>query len=126
MVATLRQLINEITNILPIARPPPIIEAIILINACQGDEYAMAKYTLGKTDSDLLTLSLAIEHLRTVEEEIKSKKDTANVAKGGKSGRFLLLISSSTVLRCSIARDSVKRSESVFPRVYFAIAYSSP
>ncbi len=87
MVATLRQLINEITNILPIARPPPIIEAIILMNACQGDEYAMAKYTLGKTDSDLLTPSLAVEHLRTVEEEIKSKKDTANVAKGGKSGR---------------------------------------
>lgn len=46
------------------------------MNACQGEEYNMAKYAL--SEADILTPSLAVERLRSVEQNVK---EAANWAK---------------------------------------------
>ena len=85
MVTTLRQLSNEISDLLPEAKPIPLVEAIIIMNACQGEEYKIAKFFLSQTED--LTPSLAVEQLRAAEQEAKARKDAANVAKRNDNGR---------------------------------------
>lgn len=84
MSSVLKQLSDEIFDLAPEARPSEISRAAVIMNACEGDEYTMAKYTLGQ--ADVLTPALAVEQLRSVEQD---SKDSANVAKGnrGKRGR---------------------------------------
>lgn len=59
---------------------------MIIMNACQGDEWALIKYSLMQMDD--LTSALIVERLRVTEQNI-NRKDSANVAKGnrGKQGR---------------------------------------
>ena len=83
MSSTLKQWSDEIFDLAPDARPSEISRAAVIMNACEGEEYTMAKYTLGQ--ADVLTPALAVEQLRSVEQDTK---DSANVAKGnrGKQG----------------------------------------
>ena len=41
------QLSDEIYDLAPEARPSEISRTAVIMNACQGKEYAMAKFTLG-------------------------------------------------------------------------------
>ena len=86
MSSVLKQLSDEIFDLAPEARPSEISRAAVIMNACEGEQYAMAKYTLGQ--ADVLTPALAVEQLRSVEQDTNFK-DSANVAKGnrGKQGR---------------------------------------
>ena len=50
MASTIRRLVDDIGNLAVGARPSDINTAIVLMNACQGKEYAMAKHTLNQLD----------------------------------------------------------------------------
>ena len=80
MGAALMQLGDEIADISPEAKPSRISHAAVVMNACQGEEYKMAKYSLAQEET--LTPELAIERLRAVEQE-SNDRDGANTAKGG-------------------------------------------
>ena len=86
MSSALKQLSDEIYDLAPEARPSEISRAAVIMNACEGEKYAMAKYTLGQ--ADVLTPALAVEQLRSVEQDLHSQ-NSANVAKGnrGESGQ---------------------------------------
>ena len=86
MSSALKQFSDEIYDLAPEARPSEISRAAVIMNACEGEEYEMAKYTLGQ--ADVLTSALAVEQLRSVEQDLHSQ-NSANVAKGnrGKSGQ---------------------------------------
>ena len=83
MVSTLKQLSDEVYNLAPEARPSEISRAAVIVNACQGEGYAMAKFTLGQ--ADVLTPALAAEQLRSVKQDVRKPKKGANVAKGGRN-----------------------------------------
>lgn len=59
MSSVLKQLSDEIFDLAPKARPLEISRAAVIINACEGEEYTMAKYTLDQ--ADVLTSALAVE-----------------------------------------------------------------
>ena len=59
MVLTLKQLSDEIYDLVPEARSLEISRIAVIINACQGEEYIMVKFTLGQ--ADILILALAVE-----------------------------------------------------------------
>ena len=82
MISTLKQLSDEIYDLAPEARPSEISRATIIINACQGEEYTMVKFTLGQ--ADILTSALTVEQLRSVEQDIRKSKEGANIARGGR------------------------------------------
>ena len=82
--STLKQWSDEIFDLAPDARPSEISRAAVIINACEGKEYTITKYTLDQ--ADILTSALAVEQLRSVKQ---NTKNNANIAKGnrGKQGR---------------------------------------
>lgn len=91
MATALRQLCDEIANLAPQAKPNDSLVATIIMNACQGEEYAMAKHTLNQLDWEELTPARVVEQLRGVEQEIR-QKDSAHLAAqktrgGGKQGK---------------------------------------
>ena len=73
MVSTLKQLSDEIYDLASEARPSEISRAAVIMNACQREEYAMAKFTLGQ--ADMLTPALAVEQLRIVEQDVRMPKE---------------------------------------------------
>ena len=86
MASSLAQLSDEIYDLDPTARPSDIHMATVIMNACQGEEFAIIKQLLNETD--VLTSDLAIERLRTVEKD-SSRKDSSNLAstRGNRTGR---------------------------------------
>lgn len=82
MASVLNTLGNEISDLAVKARPTDSSKAAVIMNACQGEEYRMAKFTLNQAEH--LTSAQAIEMLRVIEQEVK-RKDTASLAsKGGR------------------------------------------
>ena len=86
MVSNLKQLSDEICDLDPEQKPIDIHQALVIMSACEGKHYDMAKEYL--CEEDELTTALAVEHLRSVEADMHQSKGGANVAKGnrGKSG----------------------------------------
>lgn len=84
MVGELRRLRYQIADRNPDAAPTDIVMAAVLINACKGSEYKIAKYVLGMSDN--LTTELAIDHLRSVEEWTRSK-NSGLLARNGRGQR---------------------------------------
>ena len=80
MAATLRQICDKAYSVRPDARPTEYHRALIIMCACKDDDYKLAKAELNRAEN--LTPALAVEKLRAVEQDLK--KDSANVAKGGK------------------------------------------
>lgn len=85
MCAALAELRVTIGDITPGALPSDISTAAVIMNACQGKEYDMAKFTLGQLDD--LTPARAVEALRTVEQDVLqaegvSRAEGALAAKG--------------------------------------------
>ena len=78
MTRTLWRLSNDICDIAPQARPSDIVFASVMMNACQADEYQIAKHLLGLEKE--LTCSLVVERLRCVEQDVRY-----NLAKGNGS-----------------------------------------
>ena len=85
--STLKQLSDEIFDLAPDARPSEISRAVVIMNACEGEEYTMAKYTLGQ--ADVLISALAVEQLRSVEQNIKNSVNVAKDNRGKQGGRKL-------------------------------------
>ncbi len=88
MASSLMQLSDEIYNISEDTKPTDIAMAAVIMDACQGEEYGMAKYTLNQVE--MLTSSLAVERLRSVEQDVR--KDASNLAssrghRGGRQGQ---------------------------------------
>ena len=82
MASTLNTLSNEIGENSPELRPHNVAKAVVIMNACQGEEYRMAKFTLNQAEP--FNSTVVIEMLRTVEQE-GLRKDAANLAaKGGR------------------------------------------
>ena len=86
MASNLTQLSDGIYDLAPESKPSETVRAIIVIKACQCDEYNMAKNFL--LQADTLTPGLALQHLRSVEQNMRKPRKDANVTKGkrGKSG----------------------------------------
>ena len=63
------------------------VDAIVIMNACQGDEYNTAEHTLNQLDGEEITLARVVEQLRSVEQDVRT--DAANAARGflNKSGQ---------------------------------------
>ena len=61
------QKVDAIENLAPKARPQDIHIAVVIMNACQGDEYSTAKHTLNQLDGEELIVARVVEQLRSVE-----------------------------------------------------------
>ena len=87
MSATIRRMCDDIENLAPGMRPADISIATVMMNACQGKEYAMAKHTLNNLEWEDLTPGRVVEQLRGVEQDIR--KDAAHVAstRGKRAGK---------------------------------------
>ena len=85
MSLTLKQLSDEIFDLAPNARPFEISRAAIIMNACEGEEYTITKYILGQ--ADILISALAVEQLRSVEQDIKNSANVAKDNRGKQGGR---------------------------------------
>lgn len=85
MAADLRKLRGEIANLEPQAAPPDVSMATVLMSACKGREYETAKYVLSMTDS--LTMDLAVEYLRGVEQDNQVREDLVLVARSGRKDK---------------------------------------
>ena len=83
MMSSLTQLSVEIYELNPQAKPTDIHMAVVIMNACQGEEYAMTKHTLNQAEA--LTSAIAAEQLRTVKHDIR--KDSFNLAKGDRGDK---------------------------------------
>ena len=88
MVASLNELSDETYDTKPTARPSDITRAVIMFNACEGEEYAVTKHLLLKDDG--LTPERVAEELQTMEQVQAFKEEAANVAnsKGNGGGRL--------------------------------------
>lgn len=84
MAFSIQQLLDEANSMKPEARLTELHRAIIIMNACQGDEWASTKHSLMQMDD--LTPALVVERLRATEHDIK-KIDAANVAKGNRGAK---------------------------------------
>lgn len=82
---TIQRMVDDIKNLAIGTRPSEIFIATALMNACQGEEYAMAKHTLNQLDWTDLTPMRVIEQLRSVKHDIQT--DAANAARFGRGGR---------------------------------------
>lgn len=85
MASTIQRLVDDIGNLAVSARPSDIMTATILMNACQSEEYAMAKHTLNQLDSKDLTPRTVVKQLRAVEQDVRL--DAANATRVGQGGR---------------------------------------
>lgn len=86
MASKLECLSYEIHDISPESKPSGEVRAIIMMKACQGDEYNVAKFFLRHADT--LTPELAVKHLWFAEQGLQKPKKAVNTAKGnrGKPG----------------------------------------
>ena len=86
MASKLQCLSYEIHDVSPESKPSEEVRAIIMMKACQGDEYNVTKYFLRHADT--LTPELAVKHLWFAEQGLSKPKKGVNTAKGnrGKSG----------------------------------------
>ena len=82
MVSDLRRLRDEIEDLEPTAAPANILAAAVIMNACKGSEYDMAKYVLSMKDH--LTVELVVDHLRSVEPDKMAEESSPLARKGRK------------------------------------------
>ena len=85
MASTLKQMSDEIYDLAAEARLSDISMASIIMNAGQGEEYNMAKYTLSHVD--VLTSALAVQQLRKVEQNVQKDRSNFIHSKGNRGGR---------------------------------------
>ena len=84
MAADLRVKRDEIMDVRPELVLTDELLALVLVNACKGPEFDMAKYVLGR--GDLPTPQQVITELRSVEQD-KAAKDAALAARQGRGNR---------------------------------------
>ena len=84
MAADLRMKRDQIMDVRPELVLTDEVLALVLVNACRGPEYDMAKYVLGR--GDVPTPQQVITELRSVEQD-KSAKDAALAARKGRGNR---------------------------------------
>ena len=84
---TLKQLSDEIFDLVSNARSFEISRVAIIINACEREKYTIAKYTLNQVD--ILILALAVEQLRSIKQNIKNSVNVAKNNRGKQRDRKL-------------------------------------
>ena len=84
MAADLRVKRDEIMDVRPQLVLTDEVLVLVLVNACRGPKYEIAKYVLGR--GDVPTPQQVITELRSVEQD-KLARDSANTARQGRGNR---------------------------------------